>query len=35
MFYTFKGGNPKLRKKEIEDLIKDVGLTPDRKKIAS
>jgi ATP-binding cassette, subfamily A (ABC1), member 3 len=35
IFYDFKGGDPDLKKKEIEDLIHDVGLMPDRNKIAS
>lgn len=29
VFYDFKGGDPKLKAKEIEDLIRDVGLTVD------
>lgn len=35
MFYDFKGGVPEQKEKEIEDLIRDVGLTQDRKKQAS
>ena len=36
MFYSFKGGNPdkKVQVKEIDDLIHDVGLVADRKKMA-
>lgn len=29
IFYDFKGGDPALKQKEIDDLIKDVGLTID------
>jgi ATP-binding cassette, subfamily A (ABC1), member 3 len=29
IFYDFKGGDPKLKEKEIDDLIRDVGLTTD------
>jgi len=32
IFYDFKGGNPDLKQKEIDDLIKDVGLTLDQDK---
>ena len=35
IFYDFKGGDPSLKEKEIESLIQDVGLVPDRKKMAS
>lgn len=35
LFYDFKGGDPSLKKREISDLIADVGLTVDRKKMAS
>ena len=35
IFYDFKGGDPALKKREIADLITDVGLTVDRKKISS
>ena len=34
IFYDFKGGDPKLKKREIKDLVVDVGLTADRKKLA-
>lgn len=34
MFYAFKGGDKTKMKQEIEDLIIDVGLSPDRKKMA-
>jgi len=27
VFYDFKGGVPEQKEKEIEDLIRDVGLT--------
>lgn len=29
IFYDFKGGNPENKEKEINDLIRDVGLTVD------
>ena len=35
IFYDFKGGDPALKKREIADLITDVGLTVDKKKISS
>lgn len=35
IFYDFKGGDPKLKEKEIDDLIRDVGLTTDQYKVAS
>lgn len=34
IFYDFKGGDPALKQKEIDDLIKDVGLTLDQDKRA-
>lgn len=34
IFYDFKGGDPKLKEREIKDLISDVGLTVDKKKVA-
>lgn len=34
MFYAFKGGDKSKMNQEIEDLIIDVGLGPDRKKMA-
>jgi len=34
VFYDFKGGNPDLKEKEINDLIRDVGLTIDMDKKA-
>ena len=34
IFYDFKGGNSKLKKREISDLIRDVGLIPDKHKVA-
>jgi ATP-binding cassette subfamily A (ABC1) protein 3 len=34
VFYDFKGGKPELKDKEIADLIRDVGLTPDKDKRA-
>lgn len=34
VFYDFKGGKPELKEKEIADLIRDVGLTPDKDKRA-
>ena len=35
VFYDFKGGDPSNKEKEISDLIRDVGLTVDKDKIAS
>lgn len=35
IFYDFKGGNPDYKQKEIDDLIRDVGLTTDQDKKAS
>jgi len=35
VFYDFKGGDPLKKRKEIDDLIRDVGLTVDKDKIAS
>jgi len=35
VFYDFKGGDPEKKEKEIADLIRDVGLTVDKDKIAS
>ena len=35
MFYDFKGGDQSKKEKEIADLIRDVGLTVDKDKIAS
>ena len=35
IFYDFKGGDPSHKAQEIDSLIKDVGLSPDRKKPAS
>lgn len=34
VFYDFKGGKPELKEKEIDDLIRDVGLTTDKDKPA-
>lgn len=34
VFYDFKGGKPELKDKEINDLIRDVGLTTDKDKPA-
>ena len=35
IFYDFKGGDPARKKDEINELIRDVSLGPDRKKVAS
>jgi ATP-binding cassette subfamily A (ABC1) protein 3 len=35
VFYDFKGGDPAKKEKEIADLIRDVGLTVDKDKVAS
>ena len=32
LFYDFKGGDPELKHDEIDKLIRDVGLVPDRQK---
>lgn len=34
IFYDFKGGKPELKQKEINDLIRDVGLSIDKDKKA-
>ena len=35
IFYDFKGGDPARKADEIRDLIRDVNLGPDKKKISS
>ena len=35
IFYDFKGGDPKRKKEELKDLIRDVSLGPDKKKVAA
>lgn len=32
IFYDFKGGDPTKKDQEIREIVKDVGLAPDRKK---
>ena len=32
LFYEFKGGDPAFKKDDIDRLIKDIGLSPDRTK---
>jgi len=35
IFYDFKGGDPAQKEEEIKKLIRDVGLEPDKDKLAS
>jgi len=35
IFYDFKGGDPARKEEELRSLIQDVGVSPDKKKIAS
>ena len=35
LFYDFKGGDPSHKRDEIDKLLKDVGLSPDRQKKSS
>ena len=35
IFYDFKGGDPDKKEAELKKMIKDVGLTIDKKKVAS
>ena len=32
IFYDFKGGNPATKEEEVQGLITDVGVAPDKKK---
>ena len=35
IFYDFKGGDPATKQQEIQDILRDVGVLPDKKKQAS